>query len=67
MLMAERIERRRRLRPDVVTTRPMAPEELKGKRVAIPGKMTTAYLALRPVRTRLRARGRAVRQNLWRR
>jgi 1,4-dihydroxy-6-naphthoate synthase len=33
--------------PLVVSTRPMAPAELKGKRVAIPGKMTTAYLALK--------------------
>jgi 1,4-dihydroxy-6-naphthoate synthase len=33
--------------PMVVATRPMAPEELKGKRIAIPGKLTTAYLTLR--------------------
>jgi 1,4-dihydroxy-6-naphthoate synthase len=33
--------------PLVVSTRPMAPAELKGKRIAIPGKMTTAYLALK--------------------
>jgi 1,4-dihydroxy-6-naphthoate synthase len=33
--------------PTVVSSRPMAPEELKGKRVAIPGKLTTAYLTLR--------------------
>ncbi len=32
--------------PMVVAARPMAPEELKGKRVAIPGKLTTAYLTL---------------------
>jgi 1,4-dihydroxy-6-naphthoate synthase len=32
--------------PMVVSTRPMAPEELKGRRIAIPGKMTTAFLAL---------------------
>ena len=25
----------------------MAPEEIKGKKIAIPGKMTSAYLALR--------------------
>jgi 1,4-dihydroxy-6-naphthoate synthase len=31
--------------PLVISTRPMEPEELKGKRIAIPGKMTTAYLA----------------------
>jgi len=33
--------------PMVVATHPMAPEELKGKRIAIPGKLTTAYLTLR--------------------
>jgi 1,4-dihydroxy-6-naphthoate synthase len=33
--------------PMVVTTRFFAPEELKGKRIAIPGVMTTAYLALK--------------------
>lgn len=33
--------------PMVVSTRPMAPRELKGKRIAIPGTMTTAYLALK--------------------
>jgi 1,4-dihydroxy-6-naphthoate synthase len=33
--------------PMVVSTRPMAPEELKGKRIAIPGTMTTAYLTLK--------------------
>jgi 5,8-dihydroxy-2-naphthoate synthase len=33
--------------PMVVATRPLAPEELKGKRIAIPGKLTTAYLTLR--------------------
>jgi 1,4-dihydroxy-6-naphthoate synthase len=32
--------------PMLVATKPMAPEEIKGKRVAIPGKLTTAYLAL---------------------
>ena len=32
--------------PLVVARRPMAPEELKGKRIAVPGKLTTAYLAL---------------------
>ncbi len=31
--------------PTIITTRPMEPEELKGKRIAIPGKLTTAYLA----------------------
>lgn len=33
--------------PIVVSMRPFAPQELKGKKVAIPGKMTTAYLALK--------------------
>ncbi|HTS47097.1 MAG TPA: MqnA/MqnD/SBP family protein [Bryobacteraceae bacterium] len=33
--------------PILVSTRPMAPEEIKGKRIAIPGRMTSAYLALR--------------------
>jgi 1,4-dihydroxy-6-naphthoate synthase len=29
----------------IIATRPMEPEELKGKRIAVPGLMTTAYLA----------------------
>src|SRR5215831_8771757 len=33
--------------PMVVTTRPMEPEELKGKKIAIPGTLTTAYLSLK--------------------
>jgi 1,4-dihydroxy-6-naphthoate synthase len=33
--------------PMVVTQRPMDPSELKGKRIAIPGLLTTAYLTLR--------------------
>jgi 1,4-dihydroxy-6-naphthoate synthase len=33
--------------PMVVSLRQMAAEELKGKRIAIPGTMTTAYLTLR--------------------
>jgi len=33
--------------PMVVSKRPMTPEEIKGKKVAIPGTMTTAYLAVR--------------------
>lgn len=33
--------------PVVVSSRPFQPEELKGKRVAVPGKLTTAYLALK--------------------
>jgi 1,4-dihydroxy-6-naphthoate synthase len=33
--------------PMVVTLHPMAMKDLKGKRIAIPGKLTTAYLTLR--------------------
>ena len=33
--------------PMLVANAPMAPEEIKGKRIAIPGKLTTAYLALK--------------------
>ena len=31
--------------PSIIATRPMEPDELKGKRVAVPGTLTTAYLA----------------------
>ncbi|MGA7235399.1 MAG: MqnA/MqnD/SBP family protein [Bryobacteraceae bacterium] len=31
--------------PMIIANRPMEPEELKGKRIAVPGTMTTAYLA----------------------
>jgi len=31
--------------PTIISNRPMEPEELKGKRIAVPGTMTTAYLA----------------------
>jgi len=31
--------------PMIIATRPMEPEEIKGKRIAVPGKLTTAYLA----------------------
>jgi len=31
--------------PSIISTRPMELEELKGKRIAVPGTMTTAYLA----------------------
>jgi 1,4-dihydroxy-6-naphthoate synthase len=31
--------------PMIIATKPMEPEELKGKRIAVPGLMTTAYLA----------------------
>ena len=33
--------------PMVVATRPMEADEIKGKRIAIPGKLTTAYLTLK--------------------
>lgn len=33
--------------PMVVAQHPMEPEEIKGKRIAIPGLMTTAYLSLK--------------------
>jgi 1,4-dihydroxy-6-naphthoate synthase len=33
--------------PTVISSRPFAAAEIKGKKVAIPGKMTTAYLALK--------------------
>jgi 1,4-dihydroxy-6-naphthoate synthase len=33
--------------PLVVATHPMEPDEVKGKKIAIPGTMTTAYLALK--------------------
>jgi 1,4-dihydroxy-6-naphthoate synthase len=32
--------------PMVIASKPMTPEELKGKRIAVPGKMTTAFLTL---------------------
>jgi 1,4-dihydroxy-6-naphthoate synthase len=31
--------------PSIIALRPMEPEELRGKRIAVPGKLTTAYLA----------------------
>lgn len=33
--------------PMLVALRPMAREEIKGKRIAVPGKLTTAYLTLK--------------------
>jgi 1,4-dihydroxy-6-naphthoate synthase len=33
--------------PMLISAHPFGPDEIKGKRIAIPGKMTTAYLALR--------------------
>jgi len=35
--------------PTLIALRPMGRDEIKGKRIAIPGKQTTAYLALRLV------------------
>ena len=31
--------------PMIISNRPMEPEEIKGKRIAVPGKLTTAFLA----------------------
>ena len=31
--------------PAIISSRPMEPDELKGKRIAVPGTLTTAYLA----------------------
>jgi 1,4-dihydroxy-6-naphthoate synthase len=33
--------------PMIIASRPLAPEEIRGKRIAIPGALTTAYLALK--------------------
>ncbi len=33
--------------PTLVSLHPMSPDDLKGKRIAIPGKLTTAYLTLK--------------------
>ena len=33
--------------PVLISSHPFSPEEIKGKRIAIPGKLTTAYLALK--------------------
>jgi 1,4-dihydroxy-6-naphthoate synthase len=33
--------------PVLVSSHPFAPQDIKGKRIAIPGKLTTAYLALK--------------------
>jgi 1,4-dihydroxy-6-naphthoate synthase len=33
--------------PMIISTRPMEPEDLKGKRIAVPGTLTTAYLAMK--------------------
>ena len=31
----------------LVAMRPMEPDEFRGKRIAVPGKLTSAYLALK--------------------
>ena len=49
--------------PMLIAARPMEPEDLKGKRIAVPGKLTAAYLALEPLRAGFRGRGHAVRQD----
>ncbi|HTX35909.1 MAG TPA: MqnA/MqnD/SBP family protein, partial [Bryobacteraceae bacterium] len=33
--------------PMIISSRPMEPDELKGKRIAVPGTLTTAYLTCR--------------------
>src|SRR6516164_10100301 len=33
--------------PMIISSRPMEPDEIKGKRIAVPGTMTTSYLACR--------------------
>src|ERR1700761_3177838 len=33
--------------PMIIANRPMDPEEVKGKRISVPGTLTTAYLAAR--------------------
>jgi 1,4-dihydroxy-6-naphthoate synthase len=33
--------------PMVIASRPLAPDDLKGKRIAVPGRMTTAFLTLK--------------------
>lgn len=33
--------------PMIISTRPFSPEEIKGKKIAIPGTMTTAFLTLK--------------------
>ncbi len=33
--------------PMIISTRPMEPDEIKGKRIAVPGTLTTAYLTCR--------------------
>lgn len=33
--------------PMVIATKPMTPDDLKGKRIAVPGRMTTAFLTLK--------------------
>ena len=49
--------------PILASVKPMAPEEIKGKKIAIPGRMTSAYLDAEAVRARLRRSGDSVRQD----
>ena len=53
--------------PMIISNRPMEPEELKGKRIAIPGTMTTAYLACKLYQPDFEAGRHPVRQNHRRR
>ena len=53
--------------PMVVSAKPFAPEEIKGKRIAIPGKLTTAYLALKLFEPDFEAGGDSVRSDSRRR
>src|SRR5689334_15675694 len=57
--------------PMIISTRPLEAEDLKGKRIAIPGTMTTAYLACKlfqpdfePVVTRFDAITQAVKERI---
>ena len=53
--------------PMIIATRPMEPEELKGKRIAIPGKHDHGVSGLQAVPAGFRSRGHALRQNHRRR
>ena len=49
--------------PIVVAPQGHGPSKVKGSRIAIPGTLTTAYLALRHVRARFRVHRRALRRD----
>ena len=53
--------------PMIVATRAFTQSEIKRKRIAVPGKLTTAYLALEALRARDRSRSRALRSDHSRR